>query len=113
VRGALSWDAILKGGTMRDGFDEGFVMVLRRLVRTTPLLIALAGCADAGHQDSPIYRAGFDDGCSTASAPSAGVTREPQRNEALSAADEDYRAGWSSGYAACRANAPGGTLPPP
>jgi hypothetical protein len=82
-------------------------MTVLRRAAGIGLVLALAACAGGGHEDSPTYRAGFGDGCTTASAPSSGVTREPQRDDALSSADPDYRAGWSSGYAACRTNAPG------
>jgi hypothetical protein len=55
---------------------------------------------------SPNYELGFADGCSTVSYESAGAPRYPRQNRALYESDRDYRAGWISGRAQCRAPGP-------
>ena len=78
-------------------------------MRTLPaalLLLALAGCAMPQMDRSPAYELGYSDGCANAAASGPGVPREPRRNEALYANDSDYRAGWASGNAQCRAQTP-------
>jgi hypothetical protein len=66
------------------------------------LALALAGCMSAGNEEAPTYRAGFDDGCATASGEGRGVPKPPQRNAILYERDSDYRAGWGAGHAFCR-----------
>ena len=62
-----------------------------------------ASCAGApGNEDSPTYRVGFDDGCTTASGEGLSVPKTPQRNALLYERDSDYRAGWGVGHAFCR-----------
>ena len=60
-----------------------------------------AACADSETMRSPAYQAGFNDGCATASAQSAGAARPPQRDAELAAKEADYRAGWNAGHAVC------------
>ena len=75
-----------------------------RLAKATPILaLLLAACAGAPMEpDSPSYRLGFNDGCTTASGEGSGVHKTPQRNALLYAQDPDYRAGWGSGHVFCR-----------
>lgn len=64
------------------------------------LLTACAG--STGDTDSPAYRLGFNDGCTTASGEASGAPKTPQRNAVLYEGDPDYRAGWGSGHVFCR-----------
>ncbi len=73
-------------------------------VPAAALILLLSGCAAAGDPASPSYSAGFADGCVTASAEGTSTAaHEPQRDRARYAMDSDYRAGWISSYATCRA----------
>ena len=65
--------------------------------------LLLSACAPMSDQASPSYSAGFADGCATASAEGVSLPPQPRRDEALYAKDRDYRAGWISGHATCRA----------
>ena len=73
-------------------------------------LMALGGCMtptdDRSDNRSPNYQLGFGDGCNTASTESAGAPREPQRNRTQYEFDAQYRAGWISGHAQCKAPFP-------
>jgi hypothetical protein len=66
----------------------------------------LSACMTPTDDRSPNYQLGFGDGCTTASTETAGAPREPRRNRALYEFDRDYRAGWISGHAQCRAPGP-------
>lgn len=66
----------------------------------------LGACTTPTEDRSPNYQLGFGDGCTTASTETAGAPREPRRNRALYEFDRDYRAGWLSGRAQCRAPGP-------
>jgi hypothetical protein len=76
--------------------------------RALPALFmaVLTGCGTSTDNRSPNYELGFSDGCTTASTETAGAPREPRRNRTLYAMDRDYRAGWLSGHAQCRAPRP-------
>ena len=65
-------------------------------------LLAACGGGFTADQASPSYRAGFNDGCTTASGEGSGVRKPPQRNTALYEQDSDYRSGWGSGHVFCR-----------
>ncbi|MBV9571477.1 MAG: hypothetical protein JO056_09580 [Alphaproteobacteria bacterium] len=62
-------------------------------------------------QKTPNYRAGYDDGCAAASTMGANPRGQPYRDDALYESDQAYRAGWSSGFATCRNQTMGGSLP--
>ncbi|MEQ9144310.1 MAG: hypothetical protein RLO08_08130 [Parvibaculaceae bacterium] len=72
-----------------------------------PLVCAafvLSACAferDPAVTQSPIYKAGFSDGCQTAHTRVSGFKDTVHRDQALYEADEKYRAGWGDGYASC------------
>jgi len=68
--------------------------------------VILGACTTPTDDRSPNYQLGFGDGCTTASAETAGAPREPRRNRALYEHDRDYRAGWLSGRAQCLAPGP-------
>jgi hypothetical protein len=75
-----------------------------------PLLaLSLAGCAlfeskqTRALRASPDYRAGYGDGCSTASTVSANPRADTQnRDDQAYAGNTAYRMGWNEGYGACR-----------
>ncbi len=75
-------------------------------VLAAAVLPLLLGCAMPEKDRSPTYELGFSQGCASAAAAGPGLPREPQRNEELYAKDPDYRAGWASGNAQCRAQVP-------
>jgi hypothetical protein len=68
------------------------------------LALAIAACATSGSdaRNSPTYREGFDDGCSTASMQGMPSQGRLVRDAALYDKDRDYRSGWTSGFASCR-----------
>ena len=70
-------------------------------------LVLLAGCSLPMMERSPEYELGYSDGCSNALAQGPGAPRDPRRNEALYANNDDYRRGWTSGNAQCRQPQPG------
>ena len=53
-------------------------------------------------KNSPAYREGFDDGCAIASAQGAPGAARLVRDAALYNNDQDYHAGWTSGFSSCR-----------
>ena len=54
-------------------------------------------------EKSPNYKQGYSDGCATVSSHSANYREQTDfRDRALFRTDKAYRAGWSSGYTACR-----------
>ena len=77
---------------------------MRRLLLVLPM--ALSACSTPIQDRSPNYELGFADGCATASTETAGAPREPRRNRALYELDREYRTGWLSGRAQCRAPGP-------
>jgi hypothetical protein len=70
-----------------------------RRIMAGALGVILGACMTPTDDRSPNYQLGFGDGCTTASAETAGAPREPRRNRALYEHDRDYRAGWLSGRA--------------
>ena len=71
--------------------------------------LALSACTtstDDRNDRSPNYQLGFGDGCTTASAEGSGALREPQRNRMQYEFNAEYRAGWISGHAQCKAPFP-------
>jgi hypothetical protein len=74
-----------------------------RFLKLALAALVLSACAmDMSNKDSPTYQAGYADGCSTAMAESSSVPMPAKRNNAVFAADKDYRAGWAAGHADCR-----------
>lgn len=72
-------------------------------------LLGLSACnamTTSAEDRSPNYRLGFGDGCTTASTEGSGAPREAQRNRAQYEFDAQYRAGWISGHAQCKAPFP-------
>jgi hypothetical protein len=80
-----------------------------RLAITLCLLLPLAGCglldsrAAKAQRNSPDYKAGYNDGCSSAAA--RGVSPRATgmvRDEESYRTNPDYRAGWGTGFNGCR-----------
>jgi hypothetical protein len=73
-------------------------------------LVALGACTtstdDRLSERSPNYQLGFGDGCTTASTEVSGAPRDPRRNRAQYEFDAQYRSGWISGHAQCKAPFP-------
>ena len=68
-------------------------------------LVWLAGCAgDRALRNSPDFKAGYSDGCATASLEGANKRgQSPIRDEAAYRANAAYHSGWGSGFGACHA----------
>jgi hypothetical protein len=66
-------------------------------------LLPLATCTSASLRKSPDFRAGYSDGCSSASMQGANARESGfTRDESAYQANKAYHAGWSSGFGACR-----------
>jgi hypothetical protein len=80
-----------------------------RFLLLVPLLPLLAGCflfeskATRALRASPDYRAGYGDGCNSASAVSSNANADTRsRDDQAYAGNAAYRRGWNEGYGACR-----------
>lgn len=87
----------------------GLAMLLRRLALLAALPLLLNGCAlfesraDRAQQKLPNYKAGYSDGCASANAEGTDMRRDTEvRDDSLFSTDKAYRAGWRSGFGACR-----------
>jgi len=71
------------------------------------LAASLSGCiffetkAMRAMRNDPNFKAGYSDGCASASARGASFRGEKVRDDALFKTSEPYRAGWSNGYSTC------------
>ena len=70
-------------------------------------LLPLAACTSAALRKSPDFKAGYSDGCASASMQGAnkretGFTRDDSAYQSNKA----YRSGWGSGFGACRQMTP-------
>ena len=91
------------------------------LLLLLPLAIPLlAGCVlfeskqTRAMRASPDYKAGYGDGCASAGTKGANPRDSGLvRDEAAYRANKAYRAGWGTGFGACRGYQPGGNMPPP
>ncbi|MBX3508570.1 hypothetical protein [Parvibaculum sp.] len=91
---------------------------MRRLLRLcAPLVLAalVAGCGlgQSEYADEPNYKAGYSDGCWTATSQVPGDPSTITRNEEAWKSDKAYNAGWRSGYSACRIREGGGSMDMP
>lgn len=81
------------------------------------LLLALPGCAsraDRAMRNSPDFKAGYSDGCASASTQGANKrASDLVRDEAAYRTNRAYHAGWGTGFNACRSYQPSGNMPPP
>ena len=75
---------------------------------TTLAAALLASCTlfpsahDRAMQRTPAYRTGYSDGCAAANAAGTTYRRGPVRNTEAFRGNETYRAGWNTGFSACR-----------
>lgn len=53
-------------------------------------------------KNTPGFKAGFSDGCASATAHSADYSAEQFRDKAMYETDANYRAGWANGRNNCR-----------
>lgn len=72
------------------------------------LLAACSSPADRAMRNSPDFKAGYSDGCASASQEGADKrTQNMVRDEALYTRSPAYHSGWGNGFGTCRAmNAP-------
>jgi hypothetical protein len=78
------------------------------------LAASLSGCGLFGPKitremrRSPDYRAGYQDGCSSAPGPDANQRNgfDQVKDQQQFDANKNYRAGWNAGYTACRTSTP-------
>jgi len=94
-------------------------MSVRLIGMALPIGLALlmAGCGPhitRAMRKTPEYRAGYQDGCSSAPGPDANMRNgfDQLKNDELFRTDRNYRAGWNAGYTACRSYTPQG-MPQP
>ncbi len=73
--------------------------------------VSLAGCGilmptsrDRAAKNTPGFKAGFSDGCASATMEQTNYRTDQVRDEALYKSDKNYRAGWASGLYNCRTN---------
>lgn len=93
------------------------------LLLLPPLLcVCLSGCAlfeskaTRAMRNSPDYKAGYSDGCDSASAVSANPRADTQvRDDQAYSQIPAYRMGWNEGHGACRplTALPGSAMDPP
>lgn len=57
---------------------------------------------DRAMRRTPAYKSGYSDGCAAANAAGSTYRRGPVRDEELFRSNETYRAGWNTGFSACR-----------
>ena len=88
---------------------------LFRLAAPVILAAFVAGCGmgRSEHADDPNYKAGYSDGCWTATSQVPGDPSTITRNEEAWKGDKAYNAGWRSGYSACRIRQGGGAMDMP
>jgi hypothetical protein len=71
------------------------------------LAASLSGCiffetrAMRTMRNDPNFRAGYSDGCASASARGTSFVGSKVRDDALFQTSQPYRAGWSNGYSTC------------
>ena len=92
---------------------------MRRLTYLVPLLL-LCGCtlfdsrAELARKNSPDFKAGYQDGCASASNRGADPLADPiRRDEEAYRTNQAYHSGWGTGFSACRIAGPMNGAPPP
>ncbi|MGA7674020.1 MAG: hypothetical protein WCA78_03120 [Rhizomicrobium sp.] len=80
-----------------------------RIAITLFAALSLAGCgiffpsaAQRAGRNTPGFKAGYSDGCASATNQDTSYRHEQVRDESSYASDKNYRAGWASGFSACR-----------
>ncbi len=73
--------------------------------------LSLAGCGivfpsahSRASRNTPGFKAGYTDGCASATIQDTNYRADTVRDEQSYASDKNYRAGWSSGFTNCRTN---------
>jgi len=73
--------------------------------------LSLAGCGILfpsaslrAARNTPSFKAGYSDGCASATQQDTSYRHDMVRDEATYRTDKDYRAGWGSGFYNCRTN---------
>jgi hypothetical protein len=91
---------------------------MRRLILVISLLL-LAGCtlfespAERARRNSPDFKAGYRDGCATATSQGADPRSDDRvRDDDAYRTNPAYHSGWGTGLNACRPYQQGGPLPP-
>lgn len=74
------------------------------------ITLGLTACGTTSdYEKDPLYDAGFQDGCATGTARTAGSpASKPVRDQQLWDQSDAYRAGWRSGYNSCAPSNGGG-----
>ncbi|WP_306250785.1 hypothetical protein [Parvularcula sp. IMCC14364] len=78
----------------------------------TSACAALTACVSdraPAFEKSPLFPAGYSDGCQSAVESEKNFSTKLIRDEALFADDAGYRSGWRQGYSACRQSGDEGT----
>ena len=82
-----------------------------RIVIALFAALSLAGCGiffPSAHQRAgrnlPGFRAGYSDGCASATIQDTNYRHDQVRDASSYASDKNYRAGWASGFYNCRSN---------
>lgn len=88
-----------------------FAVMIARSLTVFALAVCLAGCGilfpshrDRAAKNTPGFKAGFSDGCASATNEQTSYRAEQIRDEQLYKTDKHYRAGWASGFYNCRTN---------
>jgi hypothetical protein len=85
-------------------------MAISHAIRAALALIlacGLSGCiffetkAMRAMRNDPNFKAGYSDGCASASARGTSFTGEKVRDDTMFKTSQPYRAGWSNGYSTC------------
>jgi hypothetical protein len=89
-------------------------MNLRRIIAPSIALVAavsLAGCGillpsqrDRAAKNTPGFKAGYSDGCASATMLDTNYRADQMRDENLYKTDKHYRSGWASGFYNCHTN---------
>jgi hypothetical protein len=73
--------------------------------------LTLAGCGillpssrDRAAKNTPGFKAGYSDGCASATIQDTNYRADQIRDDNLYKTDKHYRSGWSSGFYNCRTN---------
>lgn len=83
-----------------------YLKLASRILAVT-LSLALAGCIffegprQRAMRNDPGFKAGYSDGCASASAQGTDFRGGLVRDDASYAASKPYRSGWSAGYSVC------------
>jgi predicted small lipoprotein YifL len=87
---------------------------MRQTLRTAITVLAvlsLTGCgilfpsaSQRAGKNTPGFKAGYSDGCASATIQDTNYRHDQVRDEASYQSDKHYRSGWASGFSNCRTN---------